>query len=247
VAHIGPPLTRGESGSRPGGRSTGVYAPLAPAPKDEWLSTARRLHAALAGQTALVPDAPVEALVGRVRPPRRGLTAPHHGLAIDPERVTNEGRAPAVRRSIARKPWNLTLDHTLYCQPEPGWDHRVLERWTKNNRPAARYVAVSKTRGLLDPDTHLFRLRIRGHRQNVDTWVSVNATYPAEFRRPGESDQRHGLRKWSPTQPLPRAPEGGQVVPVRQRTGLAGEAGSVLLLITSRRFLASVVSISMSV
>jgi hypothetical protein len=44
---------------------------LAPGPKDEWLGTARRLHAALAGQTALVSDATVDALAGRARPPRR--------------------------------------------------------------------------------------------------------------------------------------------------------------------------------
>ena len=44
---------------------------LAPGPKDEWLGTARRLQAALAGQTTLVPDATVDALAGRVRPPRR--------------------------------------------------------------------------------------------------------------------------------------------------------------------------------
>ena len=38
---------------------------LAPGPKEAWLSTARRLHTALAGQTALVPDPTVETLAAR--------------------------------------------------------------------------------------------------------------------------------------------------------------------------------------
>src|SRR3972149_730632 len=43
---------------------------LAPGPKEAWLGTAQRLHAALAGQTALVRDATVEALAARARAPR---------------------------------------------------------------------------------------------------------------------------------------------------------------------------------
>src|SRR3989442_9180737 len=44
---------------------------LAPAPKATWLGLAQKLHASLAGQTALLPDPAVEALAARVRPPRR--------------------------------------------------------------------------------------------------------------------------------------------------------------------------------
>src|SRR3989304_5014887 len=38
---------------------------LAPGPKEAWLGTAQRLHAALAGQTAAGRDAPGEALAAR--------------------------------------------------------------------------------------------------------------------------------------------------------------------------------------
>ena len=87
---------------------------LAPAPKDEWLSTARRLHAALAGQTALVPDAPVDALVARVRPPRRGSTAASRGLTIDPERVTFEDEREAGPVHAGHQLWRaLHLDTIL--------------------------------------------------------------------------------------------------------------------------------------
>src|SRR3989442_9017341 len=61
---------------------------LAPGPKDAWLGTARRLHAALAGQTAIVPDAAVDALAARVHPRRRAAAGA--GLTIDPEQVTFE-------------------------------------------------------------------------------------------------------------------------------------------------------------
>ena len=87
---------------------------LAPAPKAEWLSTARRLHAALAGQTALVPDAPVDALVARARPPRRGRTAAGRGLTIDPERVTFEDEREAGPVHVGHQLWRaLHLDTIL--------------------------------------------------------------------------------------------------------------------------------------
>jgi hypothetical protein len=74
------------------------------------------------------------------------------------------------------------FDHVLYCQSEPGWDDTALIGWLRSNGPAAHYVDVSKTRELLDSEEHLFRLPLRGFRQNIDTWVSVNATtYPEVF------------------------------------------------------------------
>jgi hypothetical protein len=71
------------------------------------------------------------------------------------------------------------FDHTLYCQPEPGWDHRLhLRDWRRSGFPAGRYLAVSMTQGLVDPAERLFQLRLTGRRQNIDTCVSANSTYP---------------------------------------------------------------------
>ncbi len=83
---------------------------LAPGPKDAWLGTARRLQAALAGQTALVPDATVEALTARARPPRpRGP-----GLTIDPDRVTFEDEREAGPVHVGHQMWRvLQLDTIL--------------------------------------------------------------------------------------------------------------------------------------
>jgi len=87
---------------------------LAPGPKDEWLSTARRLHAALAGQTALVPDATVEALAGRARSPRPRPSRPDTGLTIDPDRVTFEDEREAGPVHVGHQMWQLLhLDRIL--------------------------------------------------------------------------------------------------------------------------------------
>src|SRR3989304_961896 len=72
---------------------------LAPGPKDTWLGTARRLQAALAGQTALVPDATVEALAARARPPRpRGPGLPRAPARAPHAAGRGAGPAPGGRR-----------------------------------------------------------------------------------------------------------------------------------------------------
>ncbi len=80
---------------------------LAPGPKEEWLGTARRLHAALAGQTALVPDAAVAALAGRAHPPRRRTVGARPGLTIDPDRVTFEDDREAGPVHVGHQMWRL--------------------------------------------------------------------------------------------------------------------------------------------
>src|SRR3990167_9065334 len=87
---------------------------LAPGAKDAWLGTARRLHAALAGQTALVPDATVDALAARVRPPRRPPTAAGAGVTINPENVTFEEEREAGPVHVGHQMWRvLQLDPIL--------------------------------------------------------------------------------------------------------------------------------------
>jgi len=116
---------------------------LAPGPKDEWLGTARRLHAALAGQTALVPDAPLDALAARARPPRRGPTAPGRGVTIDPERVTFEDEREAGPVHVGHQMWRaLQLDTIL---ADAGLSRRaqlLTEVMTLNRlvRPAAEHA-----------------------------------------------------------------------------------------------------------
>jgi transposase len=87
---------------------------LAPGPRAEWLGTARRLHAALAGQTALLPDPTVEALAGRAQPPRRRAGRPGPGLTLDPDRVTFEEAREAGPVHVGHQMWRLLqLDRIL--------------------------------------------------------------------------------------------------------------------------------------
>src|SRR5712692_5261262 len=116
---------------------------LAPGPKDEWLGTARRLQAALAGQTALVPDAPVDALTARVRPLRGGPTAAGHGVTIDPERVTFEDEREAGPVHVGHQMWRVLQLDTILA--DAGLSRRaqlLTEVMTLNRlvRPAAEHA-----------------------------------------------------------------------------------------------------------
>lgn len=112
---------------------------LAPAPKAEWLGLAQRLQAALAGQTALVPDAPVDALVARVRPPRpRGP-----GLTIDPDRVTFEDEREAGPVHVGHQMWRLLQLDTILADAGLSRRARLLTEVMTLNRlvhPAAEHA-----------------------------------------------------------------------------------------------------------
>jgi len=116
---------------------------LAPGPKDAWLGTARRLHAALAGQTTLVPDNQVDALVARAHPPRRGPTAAGRGLTIDPERVTFEDEREAGPVHVGHQMWRLLqLDTILAAAGLSRRAQRLTEVMTLNRlvHPASEHA-----------------------------------------------------------------------------------------------------------
>jgi Transposase DDE domain len=116
---------------------------LAPGPKDEWLGTARRLHAALAGQTTLVPDPQVDALAARAHPPRRGPTAAGRGLTIDPERVTFEDEREAGPVHVGHQMWRvLQLDTILAAAGLSRRAQRLTEVMTLNRlvHPASEHA-----------------------------------------------------------------------------------------------------------
>jgi transposase len=91
---------------------------LAPAPVGDWQGLARKLSAALGGQTTLVPDATVDALAQRVRPARRRLhpvpPAGEHGVAIHPDQVRVEDVREAGPVYVGHQLWRaLRLDPIL--------------------------------------------------------------------------------------------------------------------------------------
>jgi len=91
---------------------------LAPAPKDQWQSLARKFSAALGGQTTLLPDPAVAALAARARParrrPRTASTADADVVAIHTHQVTTEDARAAGPVHVGHQLWQaLTLDRIL--------------------------------------------------------------------------------------------------------------------------------------
>jgi transposase len=116
---------------------------LAPGPKAEWLGTARRLHAALAGQSTLVPDHQVDALAARTHPPRPEPTAAGRGLTIDPERVTFEDEREAGPVHVGHQMWRLLqLDPILAAAGLSRRAQRLTEVMTLNRlvHPASEHA-----------------------------------------------------------------------------------------------------------
>ncbi len=91
---------------------------LAPAPAEEWRTLARKLSAALGGQTTLLPEPAVAALAERVRParrrPRAGLPTGDDVVAIHTDRVHTEEAREAGPVHVVHQLWQaLTLDAIL--------------------------------------------------------------------------------------------------------------------------------------
>ena len=91
---------------------------LAPAPAGEWRGLAHKLSAALSGQTTLVPDAAVDALAARVRPPHRvARPAPAAGedvIAVRVDQIHVEDVREAGPVHVGHQLWQaLTLDAIL--------------------------------------------------------------------------------------------------------------------------------------
>ncbi|MBI2878401.1 MAG: IS1634 family transposase [Candidatus Rokubacteria bacterium] len=91
---------------------------LAPAPADEWRSLARKLSAALGGQTTLEPEPTVEVLTARARPPRPHAPARPPGgddvVAIHTDQVRSDDIREAGPVHVGHQMWRtLTLDAIL--------------------------------------------------------------------------------------------------------------------------------------
>jgi transposase len=92
---------------------------LAPAPPEEWRGLAHKLAAALGGQTTLVPEPAVEALVARARPSRRRTppapaAAGADVVAIHTDQVRIEDIREAGPVHVGHQLWQtLTLDTIL--------------------------------------------------------------------------------------------------------------------------------------
>jgi transposase len=91
---------------------------LAPAPVDEWRSLARKLGAALGGQTTLEPEPTVETLAAQARPARPHLRGPSRAaddvVAVHTDQVRSEDIREAGPVHVGHQMWRtLTLDAIL--------------------------------------------------------------------------------------------------------------------------------------
>src|SRR5213593_990581 len=118
---------------------------LAPAPKAVWLGLAQKLHASLAGQTTLLPDPPVAALMARVRPPRRAAAAhgPDAVIPIDSDQVTVEDVREAGPVHVGHQLWRALTLHAILAAAGLSARARVLTEVMTLNRlvqPAAEHA-----------------------------------------------------------------------------------------------------------
>jgi hypothetical protein len=90
---------------------------LAPAPREEWLSLARKIRSALSGQPELIPDPRVDAIVGSVRSRSRSGQEGGSGsdlVAVHTDRVGVEDAREAGTVHVGHQMWNrLKLDAIL--------------------------------------------------------------------------------------------------------------------------------------
>jgi transposase len=137
-----------ESIATPNGPRQRVICSLgarAPAPKAVWLGLAQKLHASLAGQTTLLPDPPVAALMARVRLPRRAAAAhgPDAVIPVDSDQVTIEDVREAGPVHVGHQLWRaLTLDAILAAAGLSARARLLTEVMTLNRlvSPAAEHA-----------------------------------------------------------------------------------------------------------
>jgi transposase len=91
---------------------------LAPAPVDEWRGLARKLGAALSGQTTLAAEPAVDALVAQTRPTRSRVRGPSPAaddvVAVHTDQVRSEDIREAGPVHVGHQMWRtLTLDAIL--------------------------------------------------------------------------------------------------------------------------------------
>ena len=120
---------------------------LAPAPAGEWRGLARKLSAALGGQTTLVSEPTVEALAARARPARHrapaGASAGDDVVAIHTDQVRSEDVREAGPVHVGHQLWRtLTLDTILAEAGLSARAQRLTEIMTLNRlvSPASEHA-----------------------------------------------------------------------------------------------------------
>jgi len=116
---------------------------LQPAPRHQWLALARKMEAALAGQTSLLPDARVDAVIERVQAAGRRSPAPSQVVAleeapavltIDTDQVEVEEPRMAGPIHVGHQMWKRLELETVLAQAGLGEGARLLTEVMTLNR-----------------------------------------------------------------------------------------------------------------
>ncbi len=64
------------------------------------------------------------------------------------------------------------FDHTLYLQnSSKGPRTKLSSKWTESEDVPRSFLQVSKTKGVVEADEHIYRVKISGERKNVDIYL----------------------------------------------------------------------------
>ena len=116
---------------------------LQPAPRSQWLALARKMETALAGQTSLLPDARVDAVMERVQAAGRRSPAPSQAmaleevpavLAIDTDQVEVEEPRTAGPIHVGHQMWKRLGLEAVLAQAGLGEGARLLTEVMTLNR-----------------------------------------------------------------------------------------------------------------
>ena len=94
-----------------------------------------------------------------------------HPMAFEFPR-TNQARLffPTVHVHDGEVHDEAVFDHALYAQFELGILN-PLENWTESRQPAGMFLDISRCKGVVDENSHVYKKEVRGLRRNEDFYV----------------------------------------------------------------------------
>ena len=112
---------------------------LAPAPREQWLTVAHRVHSALGGQPELMPEEKVNALVARVedqdvRRPQQPASRKRSVIPVDIDRVETEDPREAGPVHVAHQMWKRLKCNDILARAGLSEPARVLTEAMTLNR-----------------------------------------------------------------------------------------------------------------
>jgi hypothetical protein len=98
-----------------------------------------------------------------------------HPMAFSfPRRDARQVFFPTVHIHDGKVHEKADFDHSLYCQPR-AHERLSVFHWEESSRHPAGVMKITRTKGIILPDQHCFKLQMRGHLANRDTLLPVES------------------------------------------------------------------------